>query len=104
MYSAGVIIGNQVGGHALLSTIMPLVTCFYPGIFPLGGYGGSLQRNQLQTWANPLLALPAGGLRLGSCNMGRLYTPPYHNVVDYNAWSSQSLMVFALACPSEGST
>jgi hypothetical protein len=35
MYSAGVFIGNQVSGHALISTIMPLVTYVFPRIFPL---------------------------------------------------------------------
>ena len=37
MYSAGVFIGNQVSGHAFLSTIMPLVTYVFPRIFPPWG-------------------------------------------------------------------
>jgi hypothetical protein len=34
MYSVGVFIGNQVSGHALQSTIMPLVNYVFPKIFP----------------------------------------------------------------------
>jgi hypothetical protein len=34
MYSVGVFIGNQVSAHALISTIMPLVTYVFPRIFP----------------------------------------------------------------------
>jgi hypothetical protein len=33
MYSEGVFVGNQVSGHALLGTIMPLVTYIFPRIF-----------------------------------------------------------------------
>jgi hypothetical protein len=33
MYNAEVFISNQVGGHALLSTIMPLITYVFPEIF-----------------------------------------------------------------------
>jgi hypothetical protein len=45
MYSVGVFIGNQVGGCALLSTIMPLVTCYSPGIFPLQGHYSDVKYN-----------------------------------------------------------
>jgi hypothetical protein len=37
MDSAEVFIGNRVGGNALLSTIMPPVTCFSLRIFPPWG-------------------------------------------------------------------
>ena len=53
MYNVGVFIGNQVGGHALLSTIMPLVTCFYPGIFPLGGHYNKVKYNLIKYTTNP---------------------------------------------------
>jgi hypothetical protein len=36
MYNVGVFIGNEVGGHDLLSTIMPSVTCSSPEYSPLG--------------------------------------------------------------------
>jgi hypothetical protein len=42
MYSVGVFIGNQVSGHALISTIMPLVTYFFPRIFLVWGHYRSL--------------------------------------------------------------
>jgi hypothetical protein len=37
MYSAWVFIGNQVGGHALLSTIMPPLPVTASKYSPLGG-------------------------------------------------------------------
>jgi hypothetical protein len=40
MYNAQVFIGNKGSGHALLSTIMPLVTYVFPKMFP---HWGSLQ-------------------------------------------------------------
>ena len=37
MYNTWVFIGNQVSGHALISTIMPLVTYVFARIFPPWG-------------------------------------------------------------------
>jgi hypothetical protein len=43
MYNAGVFIGYQVGGHASISTFMPLVTYIFLEFSSLGGHYRSLQ-------------------------------------------------------------
>jgi hypothetical protein len=57
MYSAGVFIGNQVSGHALISTIMSLVTYVFPqNIPPLGvitGHYSGLKYNLNKHTINP---------------------------------------------------
>jgi hypothetical protein len=61
MYSLGVFIGNQVGVHALLSTIMPLVTFFSPRIFPLWGSLRVITVSLSTTWLNTPQTLPQDG-------------------------------------------
>jgi hypothetical protein len=55
MYSAGVFIGNQVGGCALISTIMPPVTCYRPRIFPLQGHYSDVKYSLIKYTINPTL-------------------------------------------------
>jgi hypothetical protein len=66
MYSAGVFIGNQVSGQALISTIMPLVTYLYPEYSPLGvitGHYSGVKYNLNKHTINPT---PWWGLYMGS--------------------------------------
>jgi hypothetical protein len=56
MYNVGVFIGNQMGGSALLSTIMPLVTCYNLGISLLGVITGNyseVKYNLIEYTTNP---------------------------------------------------
>jgi hypothetical protein len=62
MYNVGVFIGNQVDGYAFLSTIMPLVTCYNPGIFPLWGYYSDVKYILIKYTLNPT---PGRGLQMG---------------------------------------
>jgi hypothetical protein len=62
MYNAMVFIGNHVGGHTLLSIIMPPVTCFSPGIFPLGGHYNEVKYNMIKY---TISLTPGRGLQMG---------------------------------------
>jgi hypothetical protein len=57
MYIVGVFIGNQVGGHALLNTIMPLDICHSPKIFSwvIIGHFDEVKYSLSKYTANPTL-------------------------------------------------
>jgi hypothetical protein len=61
MYNTWVFIGNQVSGHALISTIMPLVTYVFARIFPPWGSLHVITVELSITWTNTPSTLPQGG-------------------------------------------
>jgi hypothetical protein len=78
MYNAEVFIGNPVGGHTLLSTIMPLVTYVFPRIFPLeviiNHYSG-VKYNLNKHTINPT---PRQGLYMGPSRPAGCRVGPFH--------------------------
>ena len=77
-YSAGVFIVNRGSGVPCQGQLHPQLPTLSPEYSPLGGYGGSLQRNQLHTWANPLSALPAWRPMVGTLRHGpTIHGPPF---------------------------
>jgi hypothetical protein len=105
----GVFIGNQVGGHALLGTIMPLVTCYNPRISPLGvitGHYSEVKYNIIKYTTNPT---PGRGLQMvPNGQLGAAWALPSDDVVfagtrHSSLWGVESLILAKAAtrsCPS----
>jgi hypothetical protein len=75
MYNAEVFIGNPVGGHTLLSTIMPLVTYVFPKIFPLEVITVELSTTLNKHTINPT---PGWGLYMGPSRPAGRRVGPFH--------------------------
>jgi hypothetical protein len=80
MYIAGVFIDNQMGECALLSTIMPLVTCYSPKIFHIRGHYSDVSYNLIKYTVN---STPGRGLQTGPSD-SQTWRGPHHWAV----WSS----------------
>jgi hypothetical protein len=86
MYSADVFIGNQVRGHALISTIMSLVTYIIPIIFPLRGHYSEVNYNLNKHTINPTL---------GWCLHMGLSKPAWRHVGPFRQPTRAGTAVFA---------
>jgi hypothetical protein len=85
MYNVGVFIGNQVGGHAFISTIMPMVAYILPKIFPLGGHYSGVKYNLNKHTINPT---PGWGLHMVLSNPADRRKGPFRNPRGQEPWSS----------------